>query len=251
MRAGQQVAPRRGRRPADPAPQLVELGDAEAVGVLDHHDRGVGDVDAHLDHRRGDQHVERAGTERGHHRFLFLRRQLPVQQTQAQAGKHLDAEPFVLLGRRAGLDPLRLLDQWADDVGLVAGGDLVADPLPRPPSTSSGPRAQVVVTGVRPGRQLVEHGGVEVAVDGHRRRARDRGGRHDQHVGDGALGPLGPEGGPLLDAEAVLLVDHHDAEGAEGDRLAQQGVGADQDVDGAVGQPGVEPGPLRARWSCW
>ncbi len=46
--------------PADPAPELVELGDAEAVGVEDDHDRGVGDVDADLDHRRGDQHVERA-----------------------------------------------------------------------------------------------------------------------------------------------------------------------------------------------
>ena len=35
--------------------QLMELGEAEAVGVLDEHDGGVGDVDADLDDGRGDQ----------------------------------------------------------------------------------------------------------------------------------------------------------------------------------------------------
>ena len=43
---GQQEAPRRLAAPAHPTPQLVELGDAEPVGVLDDHDRGLGDVDA-------------------------------------------------------------------------------------------------------------------------------------------------------------------------------------------------------------
>ena len=47
-----------GRPAADPAPQLVQLGQAEALGVLDHHDRGVRDVDAHLDHRGGDEDLD-------------------------------------------------------------------------------------------------------------------------------------------------------------------------------------------------
>ena len=48
----------RGRRPApDPAAQLVQLRQAEALGPLDHHDRGVGHVHPHLDHRRRDQHL--------------------------------------------------------------------------------------------------------------------------------------------------------------------------------------------------
>ena len=58
---------------------------------------------------------------------------------------------------------------------------------------------------------------------------------------------LFPECGPLLDAEAVLLVDHHHAEGPEGHRLGEQGVGADQHVDGPLGQAGVEAGPLLGR----
>ena len=55
------------RAAADPAAQLVQLGDAEPVGVHDHHDRGVGDVDADLDDGRRDEHVDLAGGEGAHH----------------------------------------------------------------------------------------------------------------------------------------------------------------------------------------
>src|SRR4029079_18774659 len=40
---------------ADAPAQLVQLGKAEAVGLLDDHDRRVRDVDADLDHRSGDK----------------------------------------------------------------------------------------------------------------------------------------------------------------------------------------------------
>ena len=49
---------------ADAAAQLVELREAEPVGLLDDHDRRVRDVDADLDHRRRDEHVELALLER-------------------------------------------------------------------------------------------------------------------------------------------------------------------------------------------
>ncbi len=56
-----------------------------------------------------------------------------------------------LLGGRSRLDPLGSLDQRADDVGPVACGDLVADPLPCQVPIGVGPASQVVVTGHRPG----------------------------------------------------------------------------------------------------
>ena len=34
---------------ADTAAELVELGETEALGALDHDDRGIGDVDTHFD----------------------------------------------------------------------------------------------------------------------------------------------------------------------------------------------------------
>ena len=58
--AAEEVTPARRRdRPTRPA-QLVQLGDAEAVRALDHHDGGLGHVDADLDHGRGDEHLELA-----------------------------------------------------------------------------------------------------------------------------------------------------------------------------------------------
>jgi hypothetical protein len=45
----------------------------------------------------------------------------------------------------------------------------------------------------------------------------------------------------LLDAEALLFVDHDETEFLEGDRLAEQRVGADDDVHPPLGQalPGL------------
>jgi hypothetical protein len=55
----------------DPAAQLVQLRQAQALGVLDDHQAGVGHVDAHLDHRGGHQQLQLAALEGIHHRGLF------------------------------------------------------------------------------------------------------------------------------------------------------------------------------------
>ena len=66
---------RPGRRaPADPAAELVQLGDAEPVGVHDHHGGGVGDVHADLDDGGGDQDVHLARGEAAHHVVLVVGR---------------------------------------------------------------------------------------------------------------------------------------------------------------------------------
>ena len=51
----------------------------------------------------------------------------------------------------------------------------------------------------------------------------------------GGRGRLGPQRVPLLDAEAVLLVDHDQAQVGELDLLLDQGVGADDDAGVAGG----------------
>ena len=64
----------RGGTAADPSTQLVQLRDAEPVGVHDHHHGRVRDVDAHLDHGRRDQDVQLAGGELAHHAVLVVGR---------------------------------------------------------------------------------------------------------------------------------------------------------------------------------
>src|SRR5205807_1267365 len=78
-----------------------------------------------------DQHVELTAAEGGHHRFLLSGRQLTVEKAETESAQHLGAEPLELLGRRAGLDALGLLDERAHHVGLMAPLDLAADLLPR------------------------------------------------------------------------------------------------------------------------
>ena len=98
----------------------------------------------------------------------------------------------------------------------------------------------------RPGGLLPEDRHVEVAVDGHRRGPRDRRGGHDEHVRHRSPTRLVLEGGPLLHAEAVLLVDHDHAEAVELDRLLDEGVGADEHVDLAGRQRRQHPLALLA-----
>jgi hypothetical protein len=78
-----------------------------------------------------------------------------------------------------------------------------------------------------------DHAHLADAGDRHLQRARDRGGRHGEHVDVEAhlLQRL-----LVLDAEALLLVDDHQAEVLELDLLGEQTVRADDDVDLAVGQ---------------
>ncbi len=83
-RVGEQEAVRAVAAAPDAAAELVQLREPEPVGVLDDHHRRVRDVDADLDHRRRDEHVELPGAKRAHHRLLLLRRHLAVQQADPQ-----------------------------------------------------------------------------------------------------------------------------------------------------------------------
>ena len=79
---------------ADASAQLVQLADAEAVGVHhDHHGR-VGDVDADLDDGGAHQDVDLAGAERGHHGVLLVPGEPAVHQPEAQPAQRPAPEEF-------------------------------------------------------------------------------------------------------------------------------------------------------------
>ena len=114
---------------ADAAAQLVELRQAEALGVLDDHDRRVRHVDADLDDGGRDQDVDLPGGERVHHAVLRVLLHAAVQQRHAVGGKHLGLQMVGHLGRRLQIDLLGLLDERIDDVRLAAGVELLANEL--------------------------------------------------------------------------------------------------------------------------
>ena len=115
---------------ADPSAQLVELGQTEAFGVLDHHHRGFRDIDADLHDRGGDQQPDRAGGKRGQGRVADLRRLLPVREADPVAEPLLQVDEPLLRG--GDVQSLALGDQRADPIDLGAfvqfAGDAVAAP---------------------------------------------------------------------------------------------------------------------------
>ena len=104
----------------DATAQLVELREAEALGVLDHHQGRVRHVDADLDHGRRDQHL-RLGprAKRAIARARSPRVEAPVHEVDA-ARREAPREPLdSLASRRAGRSS-RFLDERVDDVDLLA-----------------------------------------------------------------------------------------------------------------------------------
>ena len=186
--------------PPHPAAQLVQLGDAEPLGVLDQHDRRVGDVDSDLDDRRGDQHP---GPPRGEgvHRLLLLPRthraveqgQIPARKlARRAAGSSSAVAAFSSLRTSdppapptlcpGALRILGLLDHGTHDERLAPGRELGTEMLVGGRTLGLAghqPRADRPA----PAGQLMQRGRVEVAVAGQREGPGNRRGGHVQDVG--------------------------------------------------------------------
>ena len=202
----------------------MELREAEAVGLLDDHDRRVRDVDADLDHRRRDEDVELARLELRHDAPPLGRRQAPVEAADAVAAELGSAEPLGLLLGGPRDARLGRLDQRADDVGLPPVVEVPTEPRVRLRAALVGHPGGDDRLAV--GRRQRELAHLEVAVDGERERSRDRG---RGEVEDVRAAPL-DERGALRDAEAVLLVDDGHREVAEVDLLLDERMRPDDDL---------------------
>ncbi len=96
--------------------------------------------------------------------------------------------------------------------------------------------------GGAPGRQLVENGNIEVAIESEREGARDGRGGEDEDVRSVAVGGgFVHEALALEDAEAVLLVNGDETEAGEFDVIFNEGVRADDKL-GFAGADALEDG---------
>src|SRR5439155_1035233 len=89
----EQDAVRLPRPAAHPAAQLVQLREAEALGVLDEHHAGVRHVDADFDHGRGDEEVDLARLEAAHDPVFVFRREPAVEQPHRDVTERALLEP--------------------------------------------------------------------------------------------------------------------------------------------------------------
>ena len=165
--------------PAYAATKLVELAEAEALGVEDDHDRGVGHVDAHLDNGCGYEHLRLAADETLHLEFLLLRLHMPMDLAHAELGESL-TERLESVLEILQVDFLALLDKREDAVDLSALTDLPADAFVE--GSCVGVEDVCGSDGLSAWWQLVDDAYVEVAVERHGQGARDGRGCHDEDV---------------------------------------------------------------------
>ena len=204
----------------------MQLRQPEALRCLDDHQRGIGHIHPHLDHRRRHQHGQPPGSEIGHHRILVW----PLHLAVDKANTPFPQPPFQ--ERRAGgrcsfVRILGAIDQRTHPIGLPtafdmagkAGGDIL--------EAGGHPRFDGLATG----RALVDLALIHFAKAGEREAARNRRRGHRQHVRRHPA--LVGQHQPLGDAEAVLFIHHHQAQIIIGDRFLEDGVGANKDIDPA------------------
>jgi hypothetical protein len=225
----------------------MQLGDAEAVGVVDHHHRGVGHVDAHFDHRRRHQYIDLAGGEPAHHRIFHFARQLAMQHLDPELSKRpaaqLGEQVLDSGGRRSATVAVKILridagrtgggNSGAYHVRLTAVADFLNNPLPytlQPGGLSNG----VDDDGGRlssSGRNLPQGGCLEITKDRHCDRPWDGRRCHYQHMRPSLR--LGAQRCPLLDTKPMLLVNHDQAEIGKLDIGAEQSMSSDDDSGSA------------------
>ena len=117
---------------ADSSAKLVELGQAEAVGIEDDHQRGLRDVDPDFNHGRSNEDEGLSGAERAHGAPLLFGGEPPVNEPDTGLGwREVLREPPCQLDRACGvvafLLPFPFLNARRDDERPLAAGASGAD----------------------------------------------------------------------------------------------------------------------------
>ena len=188
------------------AAQLVQLGKAEAIGVLNHHQRGVGHIHTHFDHRGSHQHIRLTLGESSHHRLLFRTLHLAVDQGNAQIRKYGFLQGFCPNFRGFNIQFSVFFHRRAHHKALVTFLYMHADEGVDPGSV--GLIHQEGIHRLSAGRQFVENGYFQIAVHQKGQGSGDGCRRHNQQV---RIHTLGGKSCPLGNAKAVLLVGDHQA----------------------------------------
>ena len=220
-----QVAERLARRAAHAPAQLVQLRQAEVLGVVDDDGVYARHVHAALDDGGGEQHVVVVGGEIDDGLFKFLGRHLAVGHDGAGVG---DEAPDHVL------ELVKALDAVVDQEHLAPARHLEVYGLGHELVVHRGDGGD---DGIAVGRRGGDGAEVARAHQRELQRARDGRGAHRQGVDVHLqLLELFLDG----DAEFLFLVHHEQSQVFELHGLADELVGADYDVDFAGGQVGQD-----------
>ena len=203
---------------------------AEPLGILDHHDGGLRDIDADFHHRRRHQQLNLARGELRHDAILLRALHLAMDQADPLAEAPLQRlEALGRVGKMGVILRVGFFHQRADPVSALACVERPREAVHDLSDAALGYGAGVDRLAAR--GLLAQFGNVHVAKVSEHQRARDRRGAQHQHVHRIAF--LGQRKA-FAHAEAVLFVDDGQRERLEHHIVLDQRMGADQKIDLAV-----------------
>ncbi len=218
------------RAPADAPAQLVQLRQPEPLGMVDHHHAGLRHVHADLHHGCGNQQPDLSRREIRQRRIAHRRILLPMRQSDHSA------EPGTQLGEPGlgggDVQQLVLVHHRTHPVDPSAGLQLAGQGVQHVRHRRQ--RVQRGADGLPPRRLFGQAADIHLAPVGQQQGTGNRRRGHHQHIRAFALGA---QGQALIDAEAVLLVDHRQRQIVIGHRVLEQRMGAHHDRDRPIRQP--------------
>ena len=188
--------------PPHAATQLVQLRQTKDFRPFDHHDRGVGNVHPHLDHRGRHQHLGLARLKLRHGGVFLRGRHLPMHQPHDPLAQNR-AQMFEPLFRRRQIQLFGFLDQRTHPVTLPPLGD--GRPHPAHDLLHPLDRDDGCLDRLPPGRFFIKDGDIHIPILRQRQAAWNGRRRHHHHI---HRRPLAAQLQSLAHTEPVLLVDH-------------------------------------------
>ena len=208
----------------------MQLRKPHALGVLDHHQRCIGDIDADLDDRGCHQQLEFVGEKPRHDFMLLGGLHAAMNEADTDIGKCL-RERFQRFHCGFQLQGFGFLDQRAHPIRLSALLAGFADSRDYLVAARFGNQFRHDRRAAR--RQFVDDRDIEIGKVAHRERARDRRGAHHQLMrlrGFAACLAFFAQRQALADAESVLFVDDRQSQFRERHTFLKQGVRADSEL---------------------
>ncbi len=223
----------------------MQLGKTETFRILNDHHRRIGYVHSDFNHGSRYHDLRFAFHKSLHLEILVFHRHLPMDN----ADLVLWLRKFIRQSLQSSLQIEQIhfftfFDQGIHHIYLPALADFLFH-------KTKHPQAAALVQmqgfdGFAAGRQFVDHRNIQITVQGHGQGPGDRCGCHDQHMGGNRI--LAPQPGPLLHSEAVLFIDHHQAQVVKPDCIFDQCMGTDQNIQTTILQLAMDH-PAILFWS--
>ena len=215
--------------------QLMQLRQPKPVGVFNEHDRRVGNINAHLNHGGGHQHVGVARRKCRHGRAALIGSLGAMGEPHRERGEWALAQAGELGNCRARCDAgLTILHKWADDVRLATASQLGAHVVIRHLALGVAYPSGGDLAAPRWAATYRRHPQIAIGREGQR--AGDgRGGHVQQVCRHAVVARLLSQRLTLLNTKAVLLVNHHQPQTIELDSTHQQRLRAHHHTGGSCG----------------